>query len=66
MSDSHFEAQLWQSLTVPERVARCHIMNNEALILAKSETPKVREAYCVLARAWMQLADAIVRGEAHP
>ena len=62
MSYNQFKADDWKGLTVAERVGRCHILNNEALTLAENGGPDEAEAYRALARAWMELADAIGRG----
>ena len=62
VSHNEFKAAEWADLGVAERVARCHIMNNEALTLADNATsPTEAEAYRILARAWMKVADAIAR-----
>ena len=63
MSYNVFKADEWGGLGVTERVARCHIMNNEALALADTASPKQTEAYRDLARAWMKVADAIASEE---
>jgi hypothetical protein len=59
MSDNEFKANEWAGLAVTERVARCQVLNNEALTLADNPDPNQAAAYRSLARAWMKLADAI-------
>jgi len=54
-----FKAEAGERLGVSERVARCHILNNEALTLAEDARPNEAAAYRALARGWMKLADAI-------
>lgn len=59
MSDNEFKAAGWARLGVVERVGYCQFMNNEALVLAEQADPQEAAAYRFLARAWVNLADAI-------
>ena len=59
MSDYEFKADAWAGLGLIERVERCQILNNEALMLADNADPNAAGAYRSLATAWMKLADAI-------
>ena len=54
-----FSAKEWQQLPADERARRCRLLAFEAVKLAESAGPGLKEAYHALATQWATLADEI-------
>ena len=54
--ERYFAADEWQKLTGVDRIKRCRLLAREAMQLAESADPNLREAYQQLADQWLALA----------
>lgn len=51
-----FKALEWKRLTLADRAHRCRLMAHEAMNMADSATPDVKERYFTIAEAFLRLA----------
>jgi hypothetical protein len=54
--DRRFAADEWVKISVAERIRRCAILAEEALKLAETASPAMREHYLKLSEQWLGLA----------
>jgi hypothetical protein len=57
--ERRFTASEWIVLSVEERIGRCRLMAEEALVIASGDTTSIQERYLDLAMRWLDLACAM-------
>jgi len=59
--DYRFEADEWEQLTPAERIRRCRMLAEQALILGRSSTRRLKLLYADISAQWSIIADEIER-----
>ena len=61
--DRRFAADEWEKMSQVERVARCHVLAEEARKLADKASPTMRKTYLDLAGQWLTLAQEMLQAQ---